>query len=85
MNEGVMCHMKLLPSPCGLHCEFYEDTLACPFRTPRELWDADLCQFCTKKISECGFGDRVVRSRKTNDVVGCFGFERKEEGDKNDF
>lgn len=74
MIERVMCYMNPVPIPCNIHCEFYEDHLPCPFRTPREFWNANLCQFCTKKISECGFEERVARSKKTDDVIGCFGF-----------
>jgi len=78
MNEGVMCYMHPVPLSCSIHCKFYEDSLACPFRTPREFWDKNLCMFCTKKISECRFEKRVVRNKRTDDVVGCFGFVRKE-------
>lgn len=85
MSDGVMCYLKSQPEPCNNRCNFFEDTLACPFRTPREFWDGNLCQFCTKKISECRFGESVTRSKRTDDVVGCYGFLRKDEGDKDDF
>ena len=81
MNKGVMCFSYLLhdiPKPCDIHCKFYEKTLACPFRTPRECWDTNLCQCCTHKISECGFEGRVVRNKDSDNVVGCFGFVLKE-------
>lgn len=78
MAEKVMCYLKSREVPCTENCQFFEDDLACPFRTPREYWDGNLCQSCTKKISECGFEESVTRRKRTDDVVGCYGFVPKE-------
>lgn len=83
MIEGVMCYMNPVPIPCNIHCMFYEDTLACPFRTPREFWgergEQNLCDHCQQKDHACRFVNTATTNQKTKNVVGCFGFARKEE------
>lgn len=82
MIEGLMCYSYKLndtPKPCSVHCEFYEDGLACPFRTPREFWgehgELNLCDFCQKKNHACYFLTTATTNRRTKNVVGCFGFK----------
>ena len=74
MNSDSETNLQL----CGGKCRFFENGLACPFRTPREFWDMNLCDGCKNKSDKCRFLEKVVRNRRTGFVVGCFGFEEKE-------
>lgn len=83
MTEGVKCHRNPVSTPCNIHCRFFEDNLACPFRTPREFWgergELNLCDFCQEKDHACRFVGTATTDRKTRNIVACFGFRRKEE------
>jgi len=81
MNEKRRCYMKSEQETrfCDRKCQYYEGNLACPFRTPREFWDTNLCDACANKSVNCRFLENAVRNRRSGFVVGCFGFKQKEE------
>lgn len=90
MSEEILCFSYLLnknPKPCSIHCTFYEEGLSCPFRTSRDFWsergELNLCDYCQQKDHACRFLGTATTDRKTKNVIGCFGFIRKDVKNEN--